>query len=249
VPVPLAPMRDGQEVVEDYRSVGLSLRSHPVAFLRTTLQARGMVTCADLAHVRDGQRVVVPGIVLVRQKPGSAKGVMFITIEDETGVANLILWPDRYAEQRRLVLTAGMLACHGRVQREGEVTHVITDRLEDLSNLLRSVGGRDEALPVQHGRGDGATHPAGPDLRREQGAGTGDRTAQTVASTDLQLGAGIRCRPGISASECDPDHSHFGAGSSPVRAHNSALSRPTLWGSPAIGVDACPAAPSWLGRR
>jgi len=102
-----------------------------------------LVTCAGLAHVRDGRRVVVPGIVLVRQKPGSAKGVMFITVEDETGVANLILWPDRYAKQRRLVLTAGMIACHGRVQREGEVVHVITDRLEDLSDLLRSVGERD----------------------------------------------------------------------------------------------------------
>ncbi len=151
-----------------------------------------MVTCADLAHVRDGRRVMVPGIVLVRQKPGSAKGVMFITIEDETGVANLILWPDRYTKQRRLVLTAGMIACRGRVQREGEVTHVIIDRLEDLSDLLRSVGERDEAFPMQHGRGDGATHPAGQDPRRKQGAGTGNRTARTLASTDLQFGAGIK---------------------------------------------------------
>ncbi len=164
-PVALTPMRDGAEVVEDYRSVGLSLRSHPVAFLRATLREQGMVSCADLAHVRDGRRVVVPGIVLVRQKPGSAKGIMFITIEDETGVANLILWPDRFARQRSLVLTARMLACHGRVQREGAVVHVITDRLEDLSALLRSVGERDEAFPIGHGRGDGATHPAGPDPR------------------------------------------------------------------------------------
>ncbi len=164
-PVTLVPMRDGREVVEDYRSVGLSLRAHPVSFLRPALQARRMVTCADLATIRDGRRVVVPGIVLVRQKPGSAKGVMFITIEDETGVANLILWPDRYEKQRRLVLSAGMIACHGRVQREGEVTHVITDRLEDLSELLRSVGERDEAFPIQRGGGDAVTHPAAPDPR------------------------------------------------------------------------------------
>lgn len=157
-PVVLTPMKDGREVVEDYRSLGLSLRQHPVAFLRATLQAQGMVACAELAQVRDGRRVVVPGIVLVRQKPGSAKGVMFMTIEDETGVANLILWPDRFERQRRLVLSAGMVACHGRVQREGEVTHVITDRLEDLSELLRSVGERDEAFPIRHGRGDGATN-------------------------------------------------------------------------------------------
>ena len=168
-PVALAPMKDGREVVEDYRSVGLSLRRHPVAFLRATLRARGMVACADLARTRDGRRVVVPGIVLVRQKPGSARGVMFMTIEDETGVANLILWPDRFERQRRLVLSAGMVACHGRVQREGEVTHVITDRLEDLSELLRSVGERDEAFPIRHGRGDGATHPGARDPRDSPG--------------------------------------------------------------------------------
>ena len=148
-PVPLLPMRDGGEVVEDHRSTGLSLRQHPVAFLRTTLQARGMLTCADLAHARDGRRVLVPGIVLVRQKPGSAKGVMFITVEDETGVANLVLWPDRYARQRRLVLTAGMVACHGRVQREGEVVHVGLTGWRTCSDLLRSVGERDR-------NGDGA---------------------------------------------------------------------------------------------
>jgi len=147
-PIELAPMRDGREVVEDYGSIGLSLRRHPVAFLREGLRRRGMVACADLLHLRDGQRVAVPGLVLVRQKPGSAKGVMFITVEDETGVANLILWPDRYAAQRRLVLSASMLACHGRMQREGEVVHVVADRLEDLTDLLRSVGERDEAEHV-----------------------------------------------------------------------------------------------------
>ena len=142
---PLAPMPRGREVVEDYRSTGLSLRPHPVAFLRATLRSRGMVACADLARLRGGRRVIVSGIVLVRQKPGSAKGVMFITIEDETGVANLVLWRDRYEAQRRLALSAVMLACHSRVQREGEVVHVVADRLEDLSGLLRSVGERDGA--------------------------------------------------------------------------------------------------------
>ena len=166
-PVPLRPMRTGGEVVEDYRSTGLSLRSHPVAFLRTMLRERGMAACADLAHLRDGRRVVVPGIVLVRQKPGSAKGVMFITVEDETGVANLVLWPDRYARQHRLVLSAGMIACHGRVQREGEVVHVVADRLEDLSDLLRGVGERD-------------------------GAGSDSHAARPFGSTGPQPGAGIK---------------------------------------------------------
>ena len=123
---------------------------------------------ATSLHLRDGgRRVVVPGIVLVRQKPGSAKGVMFITVEDETGVANLVLWPDRYAAQRRLVLSASMLACHGRVQREGEVVHVVADRLEDLSDLLRGVGGRDWA--AADGPGGGTAGELAP--HRGDGAG------------------------------------------------------------------------------
>ena len=190
--VQLVPMKDGREVVEDYRSVGLSLGQHPVSFLRATLRARGMVTCGDLASTRDGRKVVVPGIVLVRQKPGSAKGVMFITIEDETGVANLILWKDRFEKQRRLVLSAGMIACHGRVQREGEVIHVVTDHLEDLSDLLRSVGERDEAFPIVHGRGDGATRPAGRDPRTGPGAVTEMPVPRDIYVPDLRLGSGIK---------------------------------------------------------
>ena len=109
--------------------------------------------------------MVLAGIVLVRQKPGSAKGVMFITIEDETGVANLVLWPSIFEKQRRLVLSAGMLACHGRVQREGEVIHVVVETLEDYSVPLRSVGKRSTPFPIQHGRGDEAKRGGGPDAR------------------------------------------------------------------------------------
>ena len=191
-PVLLPLMRAGAEVVEDYRSAGLSLRAHPVSFLRPTLEARRMVRCGDLGTIRDGARVVVPGIVLVRQKPGSAKGVMFITIEDETGVANLILWPDRFEKQRRLVLSAGMIACHGKVQREGDVIHVVTDRLEDLSDLLRSVGDRDEPFPLTHGRGDGATHPGAPDKRDGPGAGPGGRPVRDIYIPDLRIVSGIK---------------------------------------------------------
>ena len=186
----LAPMTDGREVVEDYRSVGLSLRRHPVSFLRATLRKVGMIACGDLAHIRDGRRVVVPGIVLVRQKPGSAKGVMFITIEDETGVANLILWPDRFEKQRRLVLSAGMIACHGKVQREGEVIHVVTDRLEDLTGLLRSVGQQDGSFPIQHGRGDAVTHPGAPDVRDDKSPV--GRKPRDIYVPDLRLGSGIK---------------------------------------------------------
>ncbi|MBV9785588.1 MAG: error-prone DNA polymerase [Acidisphaera sp.] len=137
--VALRPMTEGGEVVEDYRSVGLSLRRHPVAFLREELDAQGIIPAAALAGTRDGRQVHVAGIVLVRQKPGSAKGVMFLTIEDETGHANLIVWPSVFERQRRVVMQASMIGCMGRMQREGEVIHVIVERLTDLSAMLRSI--------------------------------------------------------------------------------------------------------------
>ena len=163
-PVVLPPTTLGREVVDDYCSTGLSLRAHPVSFLREVLDGQGTTRCIDLAQRRDGHRVVVAGLVLVRQKPGSAKGVMFMTIEDETGVANLVLWPDRFERQRSLVLSAGMVACHGRVQRDGEVVHVVTGWLEDLSGLIRHVGDEDVMLRIHHGRGDAVTHPGLPAL-------------------------------------------------------------------------------------
>ena len=139
-PVPLVPMTDGRQVVEDYRATGLSLRRHPVSFLRPELRARGIVRCGDLPQLRDGKRLTIAGIVLVRQRPGSARGVLFVTLEDETGHANLIVWPSVFDRQRRLILSATMVACRGKMQREGDVIHVIADELTDLSDLLRSVG-------------------------------------------------------------------------------------------------------------
>ncbi|HET6306253.1 MAG TPA: error-prone DNA polymerase, partial [Rhodopila sp.] len=160
--VALAAMTAGRQVVEDYRSTGLSLRRHPVAFLRRDLDRRGIVRCADLATISDGRRVEVAGIILVRQRPGSARGVLFVTIEDETGHANLILWPAVFEAQRPLVLAASMIACRGKLQREGEVIHVIAEHLTDLSDLLRSVGERDDSFPLAHGRGDDAWRGGGP---------------------------------------------------------------------------------------
>ena len=162
-PVVLRPMSDGREVVEDYRSLQLSLRAHPLTFLRPDLDRQGVTRCGDLAHARDGARVEVAGIILVRQKPGSAKGILFLTIEDESGIANGILWPDRFEAQRRTVMTAAMIGMKGRVQREGDVIHVICDRIVDHTPLLRRVG--DMAFPHQTGRGDGAQHGGSPDAR------------------------------------------------------------------------------------
>jgi error-prone DNA polymerase len=164
--VELKPMSDGREVVEDYRSLQLSLRAHPLAFLRDDLSRRGIVRCANLARIKDGRHVEVAGIILVRQKPGSAKGVLFITIEDETGIANGILWPDRFEAQRRTVMSAAMIGMKGRVQKEGEVIHVICDRIVDHGDLLSQVG--QMSFPHATGRGDGARHSGAPD-RGEKG--------------------------------------------------------------------------------
>ena len=91
--------------------------------------------------------------------------MIFITLEDETGIANLIVWKDVFEKQRRLVLSASMVACHGRVQQAEGVTHMVVERLEDLSGLLRSVGERDAPFPITRGRGDEAGHGGGPDPR------------------------------------------------------------------------------------
>jgi error-prone DNA polymerase len=163
--VSIVPMTAGRNVVEDYSSVGLTLRQHPVAFLRDDLRSQRVMPCGDLLTSRDGQRVTVAGLVLVRQRPGTATGVIFITIEDETGIANLVVWSSLFDRQRRVVLSSSMLKCGGRVQREGDVIHVVAEQLQDLSSLLRSVGDRQQPFPVQHGRGDGVTHQNGPDPR------------------------------------------------------------------------------------
>ncbi|WBH17972.1 error-prone DNA polymerase [Sphingomonas radiodurans] len=160
-PVHLRALTAGREVVEDYRATQLTLREHPLTFLRDRLKARRMVPCGDLKTIKEGTKIEVAGIILVRQRPGSAKGVLFITIEDETGIANGILWPDRFEAQRRTVMSSAMVSIKGRVQKEGIVIHVVADLITDLTWMLREVGEID--LPSLVARGDGATHPGAPD--------------------------------------------------------------------------------------
>jgi len=161
--VALKPMTAGSEVVEDYGHVGLTLRRHPVAFLRADLQARRIITCSEAMQARDGRWLEAAGLVLVRQRPGSAKGVLFITLEDETGIANLVVWPQTFEKFRRVVMGASMLAVRGRIQREGEVVHLVAHQLADLSADLATVGSRDAAFPLAHGRGDQVKAGGGPD--------------------------------------------------------------------------------------
>jgi error-prone DNA polymerase len=140
--VALAPLPEGGEIVEDYRSSGLTLRRHPLALLRDDLLSKRIRPCTGLGELRDGARAAIAGLILVRQRPGSAGGVTFVTLEDESGFANVVVWARLFEAQRRVLLGASLIACHGRVQREGSVIHLIAERLEDLSPLLAGLGTR-----------------------------------------------------------------------------------------------------------
>ena len=140
-------MPPGEHVVEDYRHLSLSLKAHPVSFLRARLDARRILRTADLDRVPTPRtqvrapswtlpKVTVAGLVLVRQRPGSAKGVLFMTIEDETGVANSIVWPKVFEAQRAVVIGARFVAVTGRLQNEAGVIHVVAEHVEDLTPML-----------------------------------------------------------------------------------------------------------------
>jgi error-prone DNA polymerase len=144
--VALPRLSESEHVVQDYASLRLSLKAHPVAFLREQLAAEGYRPTAALREARDGSRLSTAGLVLVRQRPGSAKGVIFITLEDELGIANLVVWPDVFARFRPLVLTASLLGVAGKVQRAGEVIHLVVERLVDLTGRLASLETRPRNL-------------------------------------------------------------------------------------------------------
>ena len=135
--VALPPMLPGEQVVEDYRHLKLSLRAHPVSFLRADLDARGILRNETLTRTSSGRRVSIAGIVLIRQRPGTAKGVIFMTLEDETGIANTIVWPKVFETFRPVVLGARLVGVTGKLQNEKGVIHVVAEQIEDLTPLLR----------------------------------------------------------------------------------------------------------------
>ncbi|NOZ31775.1 MAG: DNA polymerase III subunit alpha [Alphaproteobacteria bacterium] len=137
----LPPMALGEHVVHDYRTLSLSLKCHPLEFLRDKLEQRGCVSANDLMSVKDGTWVEIAGLVLVRQRPGTASGVIFASLEDETGVANVIVWPKVFETFRRVVLSARLMGVKGRVQREGLVIHVIARQVFDLTPELATLSG------------------------------------------------------------------------------------------------------------
>jgi len=134
--VRLPEMRLGEHIVSDYAFLELSLKCHPLALLRQSFAGEGVVRAVELGTIEPGTLVSVAGLVLVRQRPGSASGVIFVTLEDETGIANLVVWPDTFERFRAQVMGATLMLCRGRLQREGLVIHVVAERLADLSPRL-----------------------------------------------------------------------------------------------------------------
>jgi error-prone DNA polymerase len=134
-----------KEVAEDYRTTSLSLKRHPVSFFRDDLARMGVLTCAGLKGLRNGRSVSVGGLVLVRQRPGTAKGVVFLTLEDETGVANAVIWNDVFQANRRLVMGASFLVVHGKIQVASDVIHVVAERFTELSAELAQLRDHEDA--------------------------------------------------------------------------------------------------------
>ena len=131
----LAPT-EGQNIVADYTSTGLTLGRHPLALLRPRLKRMKLVTAAELAQLADGDNVRAAGIVTCRQRPGTASGVVFVTLEDETGYINVVVWSRLVERQRRELLGARLMGVEGKLQREGEVIHLLARRLTDHTRLL-----------------------------------------------------------------------------------------------------------------
>ncbi|MFM9848883.1 MAG: OB-fold nucleic acid binding domain-containing protein [Hyphomicrobiaceae bacterium] len=156
-PVALPQTTLGEHVVQDYASLSLSLKAHPISFFREELRGRGVITSAEHGEERRaGRSARVAGLVLVRQQPGTAKGVIFITLEDETGIVNVVVWPKVFEHHRRTVMSAQFLEVRGKIDRDGLVIHVIANELVDLTPRLRALGEGDAELPnpeKQHSEG------------------------------------------------------------------------------------------------
>jgi error-prone DNA polymerase len=155
--LPIMPLPE--HVVADYQTVRLSLKGHPMQFLRELLEAEGIRTCADTVALGDGSWTKTAGVVLVRQRPGSAAGVVFMTIEDETGIANVVIWPKLTERYRKEVMGSRLILIEGRIQRSPEgVVHLVAERIYDRSIELRRLSETSTPkLPLS--RADEIIHP------------------------------------------------------------------------------------------
>ncbi|WP_395645287.1 error-prone DNA polymerase [Terricaulis sp.] len=171
----LPPMLLGEHVVEDYRTLGLSLKTHPTSLIREELEARRCIQAEKLSSLRNGDRVRVAGLVLVRQRPGTASGVIFMTLEDETGIANIVVWPRMFEEYRAQILGGRLVAIDGVVQADSNVTHVVAERALDYTPLLAKLSDAGEQID-----------PAGPTDEPRRG-GEGDARQRHPRNVRINL--------------------------------------------------------------
>lgn len=158
----LPSMLLGEHIVEDYRTIGLSLKTHPAALLRDEMAARGAIRAEQLKDIPNGKRVRVAGLVLVRQRPGTASGVIFATLEDESWISNIVVWPKIFEQFRPEILGGRLIAVDGPVQSESGVIHVIAERVHDWTPMLSQLSSRGEEIdptgptdePRRGGEGD-----------------------------------------------------------------------------------------------
>ena len=157
--VRLPEMALSEHVVNDYQTLRLSLKAHPMAFLREDFRKARVLSCEDVRSVKDGARVAVAGVVLVRQRPGSAKGVVFMTIEDETGIANAVVWPKTLERFRKVVMTARLILIEGRIQRHEDIIHIVSAKLIDRSDWLLRLSEWAADMKVPFANADEVLHP------------------------------------------------------------------------------------------
>lgn len=157
VELPAMPL--SEHVIQDYRSMSLSLKAHPVSFLRETLAKNGFIKNAEIEHINNNRKIEIAGLVVVRQRPGSAKGVMFMTIEDETGIANVIVWPKVFKIYRAILMSARLVSIKGTMQMADGVTHIIASHLTDLTHLMETIT-EDAILTSQNAQSFKTTAPA-----------------------------------------------------------------------------------------
>jgi error-prone DNA polymerase len=179
-PVALPAMPLSEHVVSDYQTLRLSLKAHPMSFLRAGLSRSRVVPCARLRTLPDGARTAVAGVILVRQRPGSAKGVVFMTIEDETGIANVVVWPKTLERYRREIMTARLMLVRGRIQRHEEIIHLVSASIEDRSDLLSTLMedqdiSQDISMPIPIANADEVLRPEPGSARQPRGSTTTNR--------------------------------------------------------------------------
>jgi DNA polymerase III alpha subunit len=182
----LPMMPRGEDVIHDYRTMSYSLKAHPLSFMRGKLDRRGTLAASELIHRRNGERVEVAGLVLVRQRPGTASGIVFATLEDETGVANIVIWNKVFEQNRPVILGSKLLAVRGKLQIEGLVIHVISESFTDLTpDLLALASGQSIGDAVAAHGDEGKT---GPQPGRDQAEIRRRELAERVARAALPRG-------------------------------------------------------------